>query len=481
MLYAHKYGINGIEWYISEEAVAFAIEDALSVARLNRQEQEKSKKYQCIIDSTSDAIISVNRSGIVTTLNKAAKELLNIEGYRDGKHALIDYLPKSQFGMIYDSKQSLLNKLEKINDNLYLTNHIPILVNDEVTGIVSIFKNTANVLKDEKDVRRNFAKGLIAKYTLEDLIHVSSVMQDVVKKVRKYAPSDSTVLINGETGTGKEILAQSIHNMGRRAKGPFVSVNCAALPDQLLENELFGHEEGAFTGSRKGGKAGLFELAHTGTIFLDEIASTSPNVQASLLRVLQERKVMRIGSDRLIPINVRVLAASNKNLIEEVRSGKFREDLFFRLNVLIINMPPLREKIKDMPVIIDSLIKRISDKYGMKLISIPDQYVRKLMRYPWPGNVRQLENFIERLLLLTESEFDPNIFNELCQEIEAQNMSESNAHEQILKKASTGKRMNTQDDIINEILIDAKFCKTKAAQKLGISRTTLWRKMKTLN
>ena len=204
--------------------------------------------------------------------------------------------------------------MEKINGDLYLANHIPITVNSEVAGIVSIFKNAANVIKDENEVRRNFAKGLVANYTIKDLIHSSPVMRDIVRKAMRYASSDSTILINGETGTGKEILAQSIHNMGRRVKGPFVSINCAAIPDQLLENELFGHEEGAFTGSRKGGKIGLFELAHTGTIFLDEIASTPPNVQASLLRVLQEKKVMRIGSDRLIPIDVRVIAASNKNL-----------------------------------------------------------------------------------------------------------------------------------------------------------------------
>jgi transcriptional regulator, propionate catabolism operon regulatory protein len=458
--------------------VAFAIEDALSVARLNRQEQEKSKRYQCIIDSTSEAIVSVNRFGIMTTMNKAAKELLKIENDH-AEHALIDYLPKSNFRMIYDTKQPLFNKLEKIKGDLYLTNHIPISVNDEVAGIVSIFKNTANVIKDENEVRRNFAKGLVAKYNIKDLIHSSSIMRDVVQKARKYAFSDSTILINGETGTGKEILAQSIHNMGKRTKGPFVSINCAALPDQLLENELFGHEEGAFTGSKRGGKIGLFELAHTGTIFLDEIASTSPGVQVRLLRVLQEKNVLRIGSDRLIPINVRVLAASNKNLIEEVRSGRFRGDLFFRLNVLIINIPPLRKRIEDLPIIIADLIRRISDTYGFKPISIPDPYVRKLMRYPWPGNVRQLENFIERLLLLTDSIFNAAVFNELFQEIETLNISEMNPHDQIAEQDSTGKGVYAPKKI-SEVLIDAKFCKTKAAQMLGISRTTLWRKMKTL-
>jgi transcriptional regulator with PAS, ATPase and Fis domain len=417
----------------------------------------------------------------MTTMNKAAKQLLNIEDGHADMHSLIDCMRQSNYMKIFDTKHPLLNQLEKINGQLYLVNHIPISVNYEVVGIVSIFRSTANVIKDENEVRRNFAKGLVAKYTIKNLTHSSSVMQDVVKKAMRYASSDSTILINGETGTGKEILAQSIHNMGRRAKGPFVSINCAAIPDQLLENELFGHEEGAFTGARKGGKIGLFELAHTGTIFLDEIASTPLSVQASLLRVLQEKKVMRIGSDRLIPIDVRVLASSNKNLVEEVRSGRFREDLFFRINVLIINMPPLRERIEDLEIIVADLMKRISDKYGIEPISIPDHSIHKLMRYTWSGNIRQLENFIERLLLLSDSIFDPKVFDELFRELETHNLSELKVPALIVKQdAIGGNKEYDQEKIINEVLIDAKFCKTKAARMLGISRTTLWRKMKTL-
>ena len=223
MKYAQNYGLKGIELYISEEAVAFAIEDAVSVASLHRQEQEKSNRYQCIVDSTPDAIISMNRSGVITTVNKAAKQLLSMGEDHTATSSLLDYMNKPNFKKIFETKQPLLNKLEKINGDLYLANHIPIAVNSEVAGIVSIFRNAANVIKDENEVRRNFAKGLVAKYTIKDLIHSSSAMRDIVKKAMRYASSDSTILINGETGTGKEILAQSIHNMGRRAKGPFVS------------------------------------------------------------------------------------------------------------------------------------------------------------------------------------------------------------------------------------------------------------------
>ena len=235
MKFAHKYGFRGVELYISEGAVALAIEDALSVALLRRQEQEKSERYQCVIDSTSDAILSVDCSGDVTTMNKAARVLLNIEGdERAEGRALLDYMPKANVKKILDTKQPLFNRLEKIRGEFFLSNHIPISVNSQVIGLVSTYRHTANVIKDENEVRRNFAKGLVAKFTIEDLIHSSSVMQEVVRRAKRYAASGSTILINGETGTGKEILAQSIHNMGSRAKGPFVSINCAALPDQLL-------------------------------------------------------------------------------------------------------------------------------------------------------------------------------------------------------------------------------------------------------
>jgi transcriptional regulator, propionate catabolism operon regulatory protein len=480
MKFAHQYGIKGVELYISEGAVALAIEDALSVALLRRQEQEKSERYRCIIDSTSDAVLSVDRSGIITAMNKAARALLHIESSdRTDGHALSDYMPRANVRKILDTKQPLFDKLEKIKGEFFLSNHIPITLNAQVVGLVSTYRHTAHVIKAENEVRRNFAKGFVAKYTIEDLVHSSAAMRDVVRRARRYAASDSTILISGETGTGKEILAQSIHNMGSRAKGPFVSINCAALPDQLLESELFGHVEGSFTGSRKGGKIGLFELAHKGTIFLDEISSTPLNVQARLLRVLQEKKVMRIGGDGYIPVDVRVLAVSNKNLLEEVRSRRFREDLFFRLSVLVINMPPLRERIEDLPVIFHELMMRIADKCGTKPMTIPDQAIRQLMRYPWHGNIRQLENFIERLLLLSDSSFDMGLFQDLFQEIEAYSVA-GLGKEQIAGPGGTGRAVSAQERDIQEILSDARFCKTKAARMLGISRTTLWRKMKNL-
>jgi len=478
---AHLYGLQGIEYCISEENVIIVIENALSAARMNHQEQEKLKRFHCIIDSSQDAIISINQYGNITTINTAGKKLLSIKDENINSYKLLDYLPASNFMKIFDTKQPIFNKLEEIKGDLYLTNHLPITVHNDIAGIVSIFKHSEDVIKDENEIRKNFAKGFTTKYTFKDLTYSSPIMRDLAKKVIKYSTTDSTILINGETGTGKEIIAQSIHNMGDRARGPFVSINCAAIPNQLLENELFGHDEGSFTGARKGGKMGFFELAHNGSIFLDEIASTPENVQASLLRVLQEKRVMRIGSDRLIPINVRVLAASNKNLAEEVRSGRFRKDLFYRLNVLALNIPPLRNRIEDMAILVEELIKRISKQYQIKSISIPEQYIKTMMQYPWPGNIRQLENFLERLLLLSDSTFDPDILEELFQENEINDISNSSIHSHVDRKDMKQKMLCNGKKTITETLIDTKYCKTKAAKMLGISRTTLWRKMKTLN
>ena len=288
----------------------------------------------------------------------------------------------------------------------------------------------------------------------------------------------------GDTGTGKELLAHSIHNLGPRKRSPFVSINCSALPDQLLESELFGYEEGAFTGSRRGGKPGLFEIAHHGTIFLDEIGTTPGSVQARLLRVLQEKEVMRIGGDRMIPVDVRVIAATNKHLIEEVHEGRFREDLFFRINVLNIDIPPLKDRVEDIPLLLKDLVKRASKKYGLIALSIPDSFVKKLMNYSWPGNVRQLEAFIEKLILLSDSKFDPEVFNQLLKELYQYSSSpEDQGEGQLtsLKETIQCKNQEVEARMIRKALAETNFSKSKAAERLGISRASLWRKLKSID
>lgn len=418
MRLAEEYRIKSVEIPVSEESLTIAIESAKSVAKAQRNELEKRKRYQTILDLTSDGIISVDQRGIITTINEAAKNYLNFPRTMQYDLPLAKYLgKKSNVLKSVKERTGHFNKMESIRSNFFVTNCTPIYIGNKYVGAVSTFKDISNVMAEEKEVRRVFAKGLVAKYEFADFIYQSNITKQVIDKAKNFSKTDLTILIYGETGTGKELIAQSIHRESQREKGPFVSINCASLPDQLLENELFGHEEGAFTGSRKGGKQGLFEMAHKGTIFLDEIMDTSANVQSRLLRILQEKEVMRIGGGQLIPVDVRVIAATNRKLGEEVYKGNFREDLFFRLNVLNINIPPLRERVADIPILIKASIKKMANKYNVDDYDIPDHFVRRLMEYSWPGNVRQLENFLERLLILSTNQIDKSIFEELFREL----------------------------------------------------------------
>ncbi len=239
------------------------------------------------------------------------------------------------------------------------------------------------------------------RFTLGGIVGVGEKMQKLFRLVEKSIPVSSTVLIQGESGTGKELVARSIHYNGPRKKSPFIAVNCAAVPETLIESELFGHEKGAFTGAIQT-KKGKFELADNGTIFLDEIGDMSLDLQAKLLRVLQEMKIERVGGTELIPIDVRVIAATNKNLEQEVAKQQFREDLFFRLNVIVIEIPPLRERREDIAPLIDHFKKKLSDRFHRKDPALGPVVSDKCMEYHWPGNVRELENTLERLLVLTD-------------------------------------------------------------------------------
>lgn len=484
MSLARKHGLTGLEIHISEEGIATAIEDAKSIAQFQRDEKEKSLRYRAIIDSSPEGIITVNRDGKITIFNKAAKTFLNIPDEKVvGKH-ITKYIPNASILDVMNSNTRQLNHVEEHKTNQFLANHMPISDGKEVIGGISILKDTSNIMQAENEIRRSITKRFIAKYTINDFIYNDWTMKRLVDKVRKFAATNSTVLIAGETGTGKEIIAQGIHNVGLQRQGPFVSINCAALPDQLLESELFGYAEGAFTGSRRGGKPGLFELAHKGTIFLDEIGATNFTVQTRLLRVLQEKEVMRIGGESLIPITVRVIAAANQNLIKEVKSGRFREDLFFRINVLTLNIPPLRERIEDLPFLINALIKRSASYYRYSPFKIPERYINKLKELSWPGNVRQLVNFIEKLVILSGEVFDTKIFDELYSELVEYSLIQEMPHKHGQVSFKQRLRIKSSKDefrMIHEALEETRFDKNAAAKKLGISRTTLWRKLKTLN
>ncbi|MFZ7128116.1 MAG: sigma 54-interacting transcriptional regulator [Desulfobacterales bacterium] len=479
-------GIRFVEILTSNEDISATIENAKSVALSGREEKAATRRYRAIIDAASDGIIAVNEKGRITTINETARQMLNTPEEEALNRPIGQLIPNCPVLQVLTTKKAIHDRLGQVHNDRYIFNHLPVLLEGEAIGAVSTFRDIGNVMRTENVVRSSLSKGLVAKYELDELVHASPAMRDLLNISREYARTESTILLIGETGTGKEIFAHGIHSLSLRSRHPFVSINCAAMPEQLLESELFGYEEGAFTGSKKGGKAGRFEIAHQGTIFLDEIDSTPQAMQTRLLRVLQEREVMRVGGDRKIPVDVRVIAAASRDLQKAVWDGNFRADLFYRLNVLRLHIPPLRQRREDIPVLLDFFIQLFSDRQNLDPLRLPDVYMDRLKQYDWPGNVRQLRNYAERLVmncsLRCSNDTLEVLYRELIQETAivqpAASIDEAPA---ALKDRVKETALRSEKAMILEALVQAKYRKRKAAEVLGISRTTLWRKIKELS
>lgn len=480
--FALQHDLQAIEIGIGWDELEGTIASARAIALSNRKKQEETRRYQTVIDSVSEGILAFDQNGQISIINRAAQNLLDLKPDSLQEQNIHNLLNQTSAKSVLNLNRPRIDVVEQINQDHFLLSHFPITHGEKRIGGVSTFKDLAGVLNSENAVRRSLSKGLVARYTFDDIIHVEPRMADMLDQTAHYAQTDSTILITGETGTGKELIAQSIHNCSRRSRGPFVSLNCAALPENLLESELFGYDEGAFTGSKKGGKAGLLEIAHNGSIFLDEISETSLLVQIRLLRVLQEREVMRLGSDRRTPINIRVITATNKDLIDLVQEGLFREDLYFRLDVLHVNVPPLRERLGDIVHLIKYFISKLSRKYSFPEISFPSHCLKILTEYSWPGNVRQLENFIERMIIISEGNFNIQKFENIFEQL-SRFQHKTVTNEKITTKDDLiQKRMYPSQDgeieLIKEALKKTNFHRDQAAKLLGISRTTLWKKIK---
>jgi transcriptional regulator with PAS, ATPase and Fis domain len=339
-----------------------------------------------------------------------------------------------------------------------------------------VLRKVKDIQSTEFDVRKKLLnKGHVAKWTFDNMIYKTDAFLETIEEAKRYASSNSTVLIVGESGTGKELFAQSIHNFGRRSKGPFVAVNCAALPVNLLESELFGYAPGAFTGASKEGKVGMFELAHNGTIFLDEIGDMDLYLQSRLLRVLEQKEVMRLGDDRVIPIDVRVIAATNRNLYECVEKNVFRRDLFYRLNILGLQLPPLRERAGDIPALVDHFIEDYAKKYNLQAVNLGKKEREILLRYDWPGNVRELRALIEKLVVLSDmKKVDHDLLSSIIYNGKKSGRSAENS-------LSVRLELNGSFNDIQKQLIDATLDYSNrnldmAAKLLGISKSTIWRR-----
>lgn len=469
-MYAENLGICNISIGASNESICEGIEHAKQLVDSLYEQNYRNEILNMILDGVHDAVIAIDKNGKIILYNERAQELLKKPNMDVMDKNVEEVCPELIFMMdVLKSGVNQYNEIKNLSEIVVTANTSILSIDEQTHGVLCSFQDITKLQNLEKKIRYELnKKGLVAKYTFEDIIANDPVMKNTVSKAVKIGLDDSTVMIYGESGTGKEMFAQSIHNIGSRKNEPFVAINCAAISESLLESELFGYEEGAFTGARKGGKPGLFELAHGGTIFLDEINSMSLNLQAKLLRVLEEKEVMRIGSDYVIPLDLRVISAANEKLKEKIKDGTFRNDLFYRLSILELHIAPLRERKQDIVPLFIHYIKTLSKKACDS--TLESKIEKKIMNYSWPGNVRELRNVVQRYLIFQEVDLDEN---EIVQDKKEVVNDDNNKNVLDLKQIN-----KFVEEKVIEMLKSNGMSKTEIAKKLGISRTALWKKTK---
>ncbi|MHB1652763.1 MAG: sigma 54-interacting transcriptional regulator [Desulfitobacteriaceae bacterium] len=471
---AKRLGMQAVVITSGKEAVQRAISEATRVLEVRKLEKRRAEQLKAILDFTYDGVIALDEEGRISVFNPVVEKLTGWTVEKAIGRLVIDVLPKSHCQNVLKTGKAEVGEIMEIGRAKVVANHIPIKVDDKVEGVVTTFQPIERLQSIEHKVRRTLAdRGHVAKYNFNDILGHSQPIKDAVKLAREYALVDSTVLLHGRTGSGKEMFAQSIHNASPRRHGSFVAINCAALPESLLESELFGYVEGAFTGARKGGKAGVFEIAHGGTLFLDEVGEMAPSLQARLLRVLEEGEIMRLGDSSLLPVNVRLVAATHRDLKEMVEKTSFREDLYYRLNVLSLVVPELAKRGSDILLIARHFLDEFSRKMNRRVGWLSTEAEQILLEYPWPGNIRELRNAMERLVMLTwEKEISAE---DMAKTLLLDRKSDTDLPEQ--KEKLRGEVELAEIRLIQKALKECGGNKTATARRLGISRTTLWRKM----
>lgn len=476
---AKSMGIPSVFLRTGEEAICQVLDEAIHITRMAEARHIKNELYKTLIHSSSEGMIYVSKEGQILIENPAALTLTNMPYLKTLSLASAFPVMEASFQKVLSSGVEITTELQKINNATLSISYNPIMSKKNVIGVMILFQDITRIQQQEGRIRKTLSdKGLRAKYTFDNIIHESSIMKDVLRRARSYAQTQSNIMLLGESGTGKEVFAQSIHNASTRKNGPFVAINCAALPENLLESELFGYVPGAFTGSGKNGKMGLFELAHGGTLFLDEISEVSINVQSKLLRVLQEREVRRIGDDRVIAVDVRIICATNRNLNQLVLQGRFRQDLMYRLDVLRIFIPPLRKREEDMLLIFQSQLAKLYHSYEYTVPQLCEEAKQMLLAAPFYGNVRELRNIAERISAIHE-EAEYITAEELALALNPEDVELIHQiPESAPRPAPAQLSRHPEDSDILAALRRNGGNQRKAAQELGIDRSTLWRRMK---
>ena len=438
------------------------------------------------VNNPYEGLVITDRNGIIKYFSKSNEKIFNISIEKAiGKH-VTEVIPNTRLHIVARTGRAEIGDTMTIGGEKKVVGRFPVKKDGQTIGAAGkvLFYHTTKFLEIAAKVsqlreeiqmyQRNMTSLLSAKYSFDDLKGKSKELEKIKQEARRCCNTSSTVLITGETGTGKELLAHAIHNGSIRKSRPFVKLNCAAIPAELIESELFGYEEGAFTGAKRKGKLGKFELARNGTIFLDEIGEMPLRLQPKILRILQEKEVDRVGSNHPVQLEFRLIVATNKNLASEVRNGNFREDLYYRLNVITLRMPPLREMKEDIPLLIEHLLTKMATKLGTNKKRFTEEAKKILLEYDWPGNVRELENIIERAANIAEEDIIPieNIPSKLLTPNllpRAENPMPT-IFEQALQEAKR--------EVIRRALHYTNNSRVKAAKLLGIQRSKLYYTMK---
>ena len=470
---AEKVGLAGVFIYATD-SVRTAFAEVLRVVQAGSAQRSRSSLLTAVLHHLSDGVVAIDREGRVIAANPAAEALTRSQLNAAIGEPLRATVPTLGAGRALTHAEAEAGVVEELFGRTLVVDRAPLMEAGAHIGAVLTLHQPSYVERAFSSLQaHDYKRSRLAKYSLDDIVASSPAMRAVIKRCRVLAEnSEATVLVTGPSGVGKELIAQGIHSASARAKRPFVAVNCGAFPETLLESELFGYEEGAFTGARRNGKAGLFETAHRGTIFLDEIAELPLLLQTRLLRVLQEREITRVGGSETIPVNLRVIAATHRNLRELTRQGLFREDLFYRISVLRVEVPNLKDRPEDLEVLTDRFLDRSLGRVNLRGLSARLRAVLGpiLQRHDWPGNVRELENVCERIAMACLEK------GAAISKVDAQ---------LLLDEAVSGGQATSLPSVqrgneiahIKQILARCGGNQAAAAKMLGVSRTTLWRKL----
>ena len=460
---SEKMGLEYVHIKTGPSAIDSSIKDAITAAHILDRERSRLGLMKSLVNNTPDSLLIIDDKGKITAANHEASSFFR-------RPNLVGMDAKELFPLEIYSVCDDVEVVQTIGDQTVLITEHPVHIEGEKRATYVSLRLVEDIRRTEKKIRSKLQeKGLTAKYSFSDIVTEQVEMKQLVAKALRYAHVEGNVLLTGETGTGKELFVQSMHNASPRRDKPFVAVNCAALSEQLLESELFGYTEGSFTGAQKGGKTGLFELAQGGTIFLDEIGEMPIRFQAKLLRVIQEREIRKIGGDEFIPVDVRIMSATNQNIPDLIEKGLFRRDLYYRINLLTLHIPPLRERLDDIPAIFKRFVERKSKALNIVPPMVEKDALECLKGYSWPGNIRELRNVAERAVIFSSSNC---ITRDTLKEIDV-SVGE--------KKASEEKKIPLTSEELYRRYVESGLTLNDFALSIGISRTTLWRKFKVLN